>query len=57
MLQNFLTDELAFTITIGGKPDLLGGAQRLANGFEFSGLVAAFRRACAVQAFRLQKDG
>jgi hypothetical protein len=33
MLQNFLTNELTFAIAIGGEPNLLGGAQSLANGF------------------------
>jgi hypothetical protein len=56
MLENFLTDELALAVAIGGEPDPLGGAQRRANGFELGGLVAAVRRACAVKAFGPQQD-
>ena len=51
MLENFLTDELTLAVAIGGEPNPLGGAQRLANGLELGGLVAPIRRARAVQAF------
>jgi hypothetical protein len=40
MLKNFLTDELALAIAIGGEPNPLGGAQCLANRFELGGLVS-----------------
>ena len=56
MLENFLTDELPLAVAIGGEPNPLGGAQRLANGSELGGLVAAFRRAGAVKALRPQQD-
>ena len=56
MLEDFLTDELTLAIAIGGEPDPLDLAQRLANGFELSGFVAALGRASAVEAFGPQKD-
>ena len=48
MLQNFLTDELTLAVAIGGEPNPLGGAQRLANGFELGGFISALCRASAV---------
>ena len=45
MLEDFLTDELTLAIAVGGEPDPLNLAQRLANGFELSGFVAALGRA------------
>ena len=56
MLENFLTDELSFTVTVGGKPNPLGGAQCLANGLELGSLIAALRRTSAVKAFGPQQD-
>ena len=56
MLENFLADELTLAVAVGGEPNPLGGAQRLANGFELGGFVAACRRARVVKAFRPQKD-
>ena len=56
MLEDFLTDELTLAIAIGGEPDPLGRAQRLSNGFELGGFVAALGRASAVKAFGPQKD-
>ena len=49
MLQDFLTDQLTFTIAIGSKPNSLRGAQGLANRPEFGGLVAALSRSCGVE--------
>src|SRR5258706_4490399 len=51
MLEDFLTDELTLAIAVGGEPDPLNLAQRLANGFELSGFVAALGRASAVKTF------
>ena len=48
MLKNLLTDELTLAIAIGREPNPLGGAQRLANGFELGGFVSALCRASAV---------
>jgi hypothetical protein len=56
MFENFLTDELTLTIAIGGEPDPLGGTQRLADGFELGGLVAAIRRPRAVKPLWAQQD-
>jgi hypothetical protein len=56
MLENLLTDELTLTVAVSGEPNPLGGAQRLANGFELGGFVAPCRRASAIKAFRPQKD-
>jgi len=56
MLKNLLTDELTLAIAIGREPNPLGGAQRLANGFELGGFVSALCRASAVQAFGPQQD-
>jgi hypothetical protein len=51
MLENFLTDELALAIAIGGEPYPLGGAQCPADRFELGGLVAALCRARSVKPF------
>src|SRR5271166_2594085 len=56
MLENFLTDELPLAIAIGGEPDLLCGAQRVTDGFELGGFVAAFSRAGAIKAFGTKQD-
>ena len=56
MLEDFLTDELTLAIAVGGEPDPLNLAQRLANGFELSGFIAALGRASTVKAFGPQKD-
>ena len=56
MLEDFLTDQLAFAVAIGGEPNPLGGAQCLANGLELGGFVAALRRARAVKTFWPQQD-
>ena len=56
MLENLLTDELTLAVAIGGEPDPLGGAQRLANGFELGRLVAALCRSSAVKTFGPQQD-
>jgi hypothetical protein len=56
VLENFLTDQLAFTVAVRGEPNLLGGAQGLSNGFELGGSIAALRRASAVKTFRSQQD-
>ena len=56
MLENFLTDELPLAIAIGCKPDLLCGAQRLTDGFEFGGFVASSSRAGAIEAFGTKQD-
>ena len=56
MLENFLTDQLTFAVAVGGKPNPLRAAQRLANGSELGGLVAALRRARAVKPFGPQQD-
>jgi hypothetical protein len=52
MLKNFLTDQLTLAVAIGCKPNSFGSAQRLANGLELSGLVAALCRARSVKTFR-----
>ena len=57
MLEDFLTDELTLAIAVGGEPDPLNLAQRLANGFELSGFVTALGRAGAVKSFGPQKIG
>ena len=57
MLEDFLTDQLAFAVAIGGEPNPLGGAQCLSNDLELGGLIAGRRRARAVQAFGPQQDG
>ena len=56
MLKNFLTDQLAFTVAVGGEPNLLGGAQGVANGFELGGFVAALCRASTAKTFGPQQD-
>src|ERR1035441_2524403 len=56
MLENFLSDELPLAIAIGGEPDPLCGAQRLTDGFELGGFVAAFSRAGAIKAFGTKQD-
>ena len=56
VLENFLTDELTLAVAIGGEPNPLGGAQRLANGPELGGLVTALCGARAVKAFGPQQD-
>src|SRR5208283_6213060 len=56
MLENFLTDELPLAIAIGGEPDLLCSAQRVTDGFELGGFVAAFSRAGAIKAFGTKQD-
>ena len=56
MLENFLTDELPLTIAIGGDPDLFCGAQRVTDGFELDGFVAAFSGAGAIKAFGTKQD-
>jgi hypothetical protein len=48
MIENFLTDELTLAVAIGREPNPIGGAQRLANGFELGGFVSALCRATAV---------
>src|SRR5258707_12399941 len=55
-LQCFLTDELTLAVAIGREPNPLGGAQRLANGSELGGFVAALCRTSAVKAFGPQQD-
>ncbi len=52
MLKNLLTDQLTLAVAIGCKPNSFGGAQRLANGLELSGLVATLCRASTVETFR-----
>ena len=52
MLEYFLTDELTFAVAVGGEPNPLGGAQRLANGSELGGFVAALCGASAVKTDR-----
>ena len=32
VFENFLTDQLAFAVAVGGEPDSLGCLQRLTNG-------------------------
>jgi hypothetical protein len=56
MFENFLADELTLAVAVGGEPNPLGGAQRLANGSELGGFVAAFCRASAVKPFGSQQD-
>jgi hypothetical protein len=56
MLENFLTDELPLAITIGCEPDLFCSAQRLTDGFELGGFVAALSRAGAIKTFRTEQD-
>ena len=56
MLENFLTDQLTFAVAVGGKPNPRGAAQRVANGSELGGLVAALCRARAVKTFGPQQD-
>src|SRR5215208_5753843 len=56
MLKDLLTDELTLPVAIGGEPDPLNGAQRLANSSELSRFVAALRRASAVKIFGPQQD-
>lgn len=56
MLKNPLTDELTLAIAIGGEPDPLCGAQRLADGFELRGFVAAIGRAGAIKPFGTKQD-
>ena len=56
MFMNFLADQLTLAIAIGRKPNSLGGAQRLANGSELGGFVAALRWASAVKTFGSQQD-
>jgi hypothetical protein len=36
----FLSDQLTFSVAIGGKPNLLGNAQGFANSSELRGFVA-----------------
>ena len=55
MLEDFLTNELAFAIAIGGEPHPLGRSQRIANGFELGGFIAAFSRASVVKAIGAQE--
>ena len=52
MLENFLPDQLTFPVAVGGKPNLLGGAQGFANSSELRGFVAALCRPSTVKAFR-----
>jgi hypothetical protein len=40
VFEDFLTDQLAFAVAVGGKPDPLGGPQRFANGCQLGGFVA-----------------
>jgi hypothetical protein len=56
MLKNFLTDELPLAIAIGGEPDFVCGAQRVTDGFELDGFVAAFSGAGAIKAFGTKQD-
>jgi hypothetical protein len=56
MLKNFLTDELAFAVAVGGEPNRLCGAQCLANGFELACFETALCRASAIKALWPQKD-
>ena len=56
MLENFLTDELPLAIAIGCEPDLLCGAQRVTDGFELDGFVAAFSGAGAIKTFGTKQD-
>ena len=55
MLENFLADELALTIAIGGDPDALGASQRLTNGFQLARLVASFGWTRGVKIVGLKK--
>ena len=50
VLQNLLAYELPLAVAIGGEPDPLGGAQRLANRFQLRRLVAPRGRLGAVPA-------
>jgi len=43
-------------IAIGGEPDPLCSAQRVTDGFELGGFVAAFSRAGGIEAFGTQQD-
>jgi hypothetical protein len=52
----FTSDKLALAVAIGGEPNPLGGAQRLANRSELGALVAALCRASAVKTFGPQQD-
>src|SRR5258707_11482134 len=57
--NDYLTGKAPYrfeSTAIGGEPDPLDLAQRLPNGFELSGFVAALGRASAVEAFGPQKD-
>ena len=56
MLENFLPDQLTFAVAVGGKPNLLGGAQGFANSPELRGFVAALCRASTVEALGPQQN-
>ena len=56
VLEDLLADQLAFAIAVGGQPDPLGRPQRLANGLQLGGLVAARRRPRAVKPVGPQQD-
>jgi hypothetical protein len=56
MLENLLTDELPLAIAIGREPDSLCAPQRLTDGFELGGFVAAFSGAGAIKAFGTKQD-
>lgn len=57
MLEDLLPDQLAFTVAISGKPNALGGLQRVVDCLELGRLVAAARRAGAVKSIRTQQNG
>src|SRR5271154_1811347 len=56
MLENFLTDELPLAIAIGGEPDPLCSAQRITDGFELGGFVAASSRAGSIKTIGTKED-
>ena len=57
VLQNLLANKLPFAVAIGRKPNLLRCAKCLADRFELSGFIAAFRRTRIVKSFGPQKNG
>ena len=56
MFENLLTDQLPLAVAVRGQPNPLGRVQGGADGFELGRLVAALRRACAIEAVGPQKD-
>jgi hypothetical protein len=56
MLEDLLADQLTLAITVGRQPDPFSRAQRLSNGFELGGFVAALGRPGAVKTLGPQQD-